>query len=77
MKKGLALAVVASMLVSANVAMAGLGVPKAPGAGKPAASSSQEAVDVGALMERNQPILQYLNVAQAAADLLHGQITTY
>lgn len=67
MKKSVMLAVVASMLVSANVAMAGFGV-KVPGASKPAASSSQQqaAVDVASLVEQNQPILKYLSFAQAA-----------
>lgn len=68
MKKSIMLAVVASMLVSANVAMAGFGV-KVPGASKPAASSSQQqaAVDVDGLVTACNPITASLAVAYAKA----------
>lgn len=59
-------AVVASMLVSANVSFAGFGVPGVPGAGKPAASSSAK-VDVKGLVERNLPILALLTTAENCA----------
>lgn len=80
MKKSVVLAVVASMLVSANVAMAGFGV-KVPGASKPAASSSQEAVDLSSIRERGNilsagmasAVLNALN-AQTVFDDLIGKV---
>lgn len=67
MKKAMALAVLASMMVSANVAFAGLGLPKAPKAAKPAAASSQQsaAVDVASLVNSCEPVTVALNLALA------------
>lgn len=59
-------AVVASMLVSANVSFAGFGVPGVPGAGKPAATSSAK-VDVGAIMTSCGPVSSALAAAYVKA----------